>query len=304
MTDPTVSVPAPDFLVPHARQFHADGLVPAVPRRAATVLLLREAATATNPTGFEVYLLRRAATMPFASGVYAYPGGRVDPRDESVAVEWAGPSPQRWGVALGLDPAGARAVLCAAVREVFEETGVLLAGDVPATDAGTTRAGEAIVDLEAERAALVAGELGLAELLRGLDLPLRSDLLAPWARWITPVEEPRRYDTWFFLARLPRGQRTRDVSGEADHTVWLRPDAAGDLIMLPPTRMTLDDLASYPSINAAMAAPRDAATPVTPWVEFDGDQARLVIPDLPRADPSGVPGSGAAEPGAAGPGAA
>lgn len=250
----------PAWLVERARRFAAEGRTPAVPRRAATVLLLREAAP-----GFEVYAIRRAASMAFASGVYAFPGGGVDPRDEVADMEWVGPDPGWWADALGLPPAQARAVVCAAVREVFEESGVLLAGEVVDHD------------LESRRRAVLARELSLGALLGELGLPLRSDLLAPWSRWITPEVEPRRYDTWFFLARLPAGQHTRDVGGEADHTVWLRPDAAGDLPMLPPTRVTLAQVAACADIEAAMRAPRDAATPIIPRVELTEAGARLVI---------------------------
>ena len=83
-------------------------------------------------------------------------------------------------------------------------------------------------DWEADRAALVARELSFAEFLARRGLVLRSDLLGAWARWITPEFEPRRYDTWFFVAALPEGQRTRNASTEADRTVWIRPADAAD----------------------------------------------------------------------------
>ena len=117
-----------------------------------------------------------------------------------------------------------------------------------------------------QRAALVARDLGFAEFLRARDLTLRADLLAPWARWITPEFEPRRYDTYFFLARLPAGQLTRNVGGEADEVRWLRPIDRRGLPMLPPTRVTLKQVDAYDSIDELMAAAadRDAATPVVP----------------------------------------
>src|SRR5262249_59687085 len=92
-------------------------------RDAATVLLVRD-----GPAGLEVYLLRRVRGMPFAGGMTAYPGGSVDPRDSEVAVDWVGPAPAEWAAAFGTDAALARELLCAAVRETFEEAGVLLAG--------------------------------------------------------------------------------------------------------------------------------------------------------------------------------
>ena len=105
--------PVPPALVEHARRFRASGAVPAVPRVAATVLLLRPA-----DEGFEVYLIRRVVAMAFG-GMYAFPGGGVDPSDSTTHLDWAGPPPADWGVRLGLAPAAAQAVVCAAAREVF-----------------------------------------------------------------------------------------------------------------------------------------------------------------------------------------
>ncbi len=237
-------------LVEHARQFAAAGRAPVEPRLAATVLLLRPP--------LRVYLIRRARTMVFAADMYAFPGGSVDPRDADV--EWVAPAHR-----LGLPDARARAVACAAVREVFEETGVLLAGRSPAdvlADVSTD-------DWEQARRAVEAREVGFAELLRTRGLVLRADLLVPWSRWITPEFEPRRYDTYFFVARMPLGQRTREVGGEASHALWVTPQEAADLPMLPPTRVTLGQLAAAGSIEAVMAAERDVATPVTPRVVGD-----------------------------------
>lgn len=238
-------------------------LTPVTPRRAATVLLLRDSSDGTSD-GPAVHMLRRRASMAFAGGAYAYPGGGVDPRDEKP-VRWAGPSLAQWSAALGVDPVSAQAVVCAAVRETFEESGVLLAGpDGDSVVADTT--GES---WEADREALVSRELSFADFLARRELVLRSDLLGPWARWITPEFEERRYDTWFFVAMMPAGQRTLDVSGEADHTVWLRPAEAvegyrrGEMVMMPPTIATLRALLPYDSVKAALAgaAGRDL-TPV------------------------------------------
>ncbi|MEW2578816.1 NUDIX hydrolase [Streptomyces syringium] len=245
-------------------------LRPAAPRRAATVLLMRD--TTGGPT---VHMLRRRASMAFAGGAYAYPGGSVDPRDERD-VPWAGPSRTEWARRLGVDAAGAQAIVCAAVRETFEEAGVLLAGPTPeSVVADTTGA-----DWEADRAALVTRELSFADFLDRRDLVLRSDLLGGWARWITPEFEPRRYDTWFFVAALPEGQRTRNASTEADHTVWTAPaDAAagydrGELLMMPPTISTLRALLPHGTVAEVLAAAREAdLTPVLA-------QARLVAGEI------------------------
>ncbi|MBT2541919.1 NUDIX hydrolase [Streptomyces sp. ISL-44] len=230
----------------------ADGsLVPVDPRRAATVMLLRD-----TPAGPVVHMLRRRASMAFAGGAYAYPGGGVDPRDEEHQVGWAGPSRDDWAHRLGTDARTAQAIVCGAVRETFEEAGVLLAGETPDTVVGDTTGD----DWEADRQALVARELSFAEFLDRRGLRLRSDLLGAWARWITPEFEPRRYDTWFFVAALPEGQRTRNASTEADRTVWIRPaDAAdgydkGELLMMPPTISTLRSLEPYGSATEALAA--------------------------------------------------
>ncbi|MCY0947241.1 MULTISPECIES: NUDIX hydrolase [Streptomyces] len=255
----------------------ADGsITPVDPRRAATVMLLRD-----TPAGPAVHMLRRRASMAFAGGAYAYPGGGVDPRDEEHQVGWAGPSRSDWAARLGTDPATAQAIVCGAVRETFEEAGVLLAGETPDTVVGDTTGD----DWEADRAALVARELSFAAFLDRRGLRLRSDLLGAWARWITPEFEPRRYDTWFFVAALPVGQRTRNASTEADRTVWIRPaDAAagydkGELLMMPPTISTLRSLEPYGSAAEALgaAAAQDLA-PVLARASLEDGQLVLSWP--------------------------
>ncbi len=113
-----------DFAVPILADGSASGA--ARPRDAATVILLRDA-----PQGLEVLVLRRVPTMAFAPRMHVFPGGGVDPRDDEQALPWAGPDVGWWGEALGCPPAQARRLVCAAVREPFEETGVLLAGEAP-----------------------------------------------------------------------------------------------------------------------------------------------------------------------------
>ena len=233
-------------------------LTPVAPRRAATVMLLKD-----SEAGPVVHMLRRRASMAFAGGAYAYPGGGVDPRDDEHQIRWAGPTRAWWARRLGVDETSAQAVVCAAVRETYEEAGVLLAGPSPDSVVGDTTGD----DWEADRAALVARDLSFAEFLDRRGLVLRSDLLGAWARWITPEFESRRYDTWFFVAVLPEGQRTRNASTEADRTVWIRPaDAAagydkGELLMMPPTIATLRGIVAYESAADALAgaAARDLA---------------------------------------------
>jgi len=239
----------------------ADGtLTPVTPRRAATVMLLKDA-----ETGPAVHMLRRRASMAFAGGAYAYPGGGVDPRDDDHHVDWAGPTRAWWADRLGVAETEAQAIVCAAVRETYEEAGVLLAGPARDSVVGDTTG----PDWEADRAALVARDLSFAEFLERRGLVLRSDLLGAWTRWITPEFEPRRYDTWFFVAALPEGQRTRNVSTEADRTVWIRPAEAaasydkGELLMMPPTVATLRQLTRYArAAEALVAAPERDLTPV------------------------------------------
>ncbi len=246
------------------------------PKRAATVMLLRDA-----DGGPVVHMLRRRASMAFAGGAYAYPGGGVDPRDDDHQVGWAGPSLGDWALRLGVDPASAQAIVCAAVRETYEEAGVLLAGPTAGTVVGDTTGD----DWEADRRALVARELSFADFLQRRSLVLRSDLLGAWARWITPEFEPKRYDTWFFVAALPAGQRTRNASTEADRTVWISPAEAaegydkGELLMMPPTISTLRTLQPYATAAEALtgAAEQDM-TPVLARARLEGDEVVLSWP--------------------------
>ncbi len=255
----------------------ADGsLTPVAPRRAATVLLLKD-----TPDGPVVHMLRRRASMAFAGGAYAYPGGGVDPRDDDRQIRWAGPPRAWWAQRLGVDTAAAQAIVCAAVRETYEEAGVLLAGPRPDSVVGDTTGDE----WEADRAALVARELSFAEFLDRRGLVLRSDLLGAWARWITPEFEARRYDTWFFVAALPEGQRTRNASTEADRTVWIRPAEAaagydrGELLMMPPTIAALRQLLPYGTAAEALAAaPAREMTPVRATARLQGDEIVLSWP--------------------------
>jgi len=260
-------MPLPAAMLKRARDFAGP---PAPARPAATVVLLRP-----QDKTFDVYVLRRASTMVFG-GVYAFPGGGVDRDDRPQTIK------QDWPERLGVPEAEAKAVVGAAARELFEEAGVLLAGPAAAVALGDDGGGGLVGDVsgadwEAERVAVQRRELTMTELLERRGLRLRDDLLLPWARWITPEFEPKRFDTWFFVAVLPPAQTARDVSGEADRTTWISPADANGLTMLPPTRVMLSDLCAYQGISDVWKAERDAAAAVMPRVELTADGGVLVI---------------------------
>jgi 8-oxo-dGTP pyrophosphatase MutT (NUDIX family) len=254
---------------------------PAQPRDAATVMLLRPVAASGAGDGeapLEVYMLRRKSSMAFAPGAYVFPGGSVDARDADEHVAWAGPEPAEWGRVFDAPPQQAAALVCAAVRETFEESGVLLAGpSAESVVADTTGA-----DWEADRLALLDRSLSLAELLARRGLVLRSDLLRPWSRWITPVIEERRFDARFFAAALPAQQRTRDVGGEAAEVAWVSPaDAIAmgrqrEILLWPPTAVSLAELAACGNVESALR-PRKIR-PVLPEASVAEGAVWLTIP--------------------------
>ncbi|MGM1059664.1 NUDIX hydrolase [Saccharothrix sp. Mg75] len=245
---------------------------PAEPRDAATVVLVRD-----GDRGVEAFLLRRVAAMAFAGGMTVFPGGGVDPRDADASVAWSGPPPGWWASKFACSPELATALVCAAVRETFEESGVLLAGPSATTVVADTG------PYAAARAALVARELSFARFLADEGLVLRADLLRPWANWVTPPEEPRRYDTRFFVAVLPEGQRADGATTEASDAVWQRPaDAladweAGRRALMPPTWVTLSEVNDLGSVAAVLAEPREVEK-IIPKIVRDGDVLRVVLP--------------------------
>lgn len=286
------AVPGPhrDFRIPAVLEEHsrswlltpaAERVVPRL-RPSSTVMLLRDGAR-----GVEVFVLRRASSMAFAPGMVAFPGGGVDPRDADLDLPWAGPDLGEWARRLGSDEAVARELVIAAAREVFEECGVLLAGS----------SGHDVVDdltddsWEVERRHLLEREQSFGELLTRRGLVLRSDLLSLRAHWRTPVCEPRRYDTRFFAARLPEGQRALHLTTEAERVRWALPDdllraqEEGTEILLPPTQVMVEQLALVDDLDAWLAAAPAGVPPVVqPWpVEHDG-----VLWMRCPADPGGV----------------
>lgn len=238
-----------------------------VPRPAATVVLLRD-----GPDGLEAYLQLRPMGMGFAGGLWVFPGGRVDEadRDPGIDQRWAGPPLAAWAERLGLPVADARGHVVAACRETLEEAGLLLATPAPGAEA-----------VAEGRRELLDGSGGLAGLLARLGVRLDTGRLRYWAWWVTPEEEPRRYDTRFFLAEAAAGAAVTAHLAEAERERWLPPgEAAADLglPMLPPTRYTLRDLAAHTSVDEALAAAAgrrverilpvlDGAELVMPWRE-------------------------------------
>lgn len=261
----------PAEFLERARAAQDPSFVAVPPRDAATVALVRDA-----PGGMQVYLLRRVRGMAFAGGMHVFPGGSVDSADATADISWAGPAAGQWARDFATDEPTARSLVCAAVRETFEESGVLLAG----SSAHDLLADVSTDEWEHERVALESRQHSLSEVLARRGLVLRSDLLRPLAHWITPEVEPKRFDTRFFLARLPDGQVTRAAGTEADQRVWVRPADAleRDLTMLPPTRAVLAELAAYDDVGSALSATR-AIAPIMPKLRVrDDGQLVFLLP--------------------------
>ncbi|TQK31409.1 NUDIX hydrolase [Arthrobacter sp. SLBN-53] len=240
---------------------------PLVPRPASTVMLLRDQGSAES---LEVFLMRRHSAMDFVAGVMVFPGGGVDERDRGTGIAWYGPEPSWWAERMNVDVDLAEALVCAAARETFEESGVLFAG---AADDSDVLVDDASIYRE-QRAALANNSLSFADFLRDEQLVLRADLLRPWANWVTPVEErTRRYDTYFFAGALPAGQRADGENTESDRAFWSSPQAAldefaeGQSFLLPPTWSQLDSLNGR-TVAEVLATER-TITPMMPTLSAD-----------------------------------
>lgn len=275
--DPTIRLP--DSVVETLRTQDAGTAVAAEPRDAATVVLLRDGSSPAQGR-LEIHLMRRQTTMAFAAGMAVFPGGGVDERDLEADIGWAGPPVEDWAATLQTTVRGARALVCAAVRETFEECGVLLAGDAEGRVLSDT-AGDG---WEQDRALLADHTHSLADVLRARRLVLRTDLLRAWSRWTTPEFERRRYRSWFFLAVLPEGQQTRDVSTEAARVEWISVEDAirradsRDMLMLPPQYSTCLDLYGFSGVKELLAA-RWSPEIIAPTVGIDDHGALLVLPE-------------------------
>ena len=237
--------------------------VPALP--AATVTLVRDAGP-----GIEVLLLQRNFQSGFMPGMFLFPGGAIDAGDHAAAVlaRCADLDDERASAALGLAHGGLP-YWAGAIRESFEEAGVLLAYD----EAGAlVNPGEPhrIERFEEYRRRLNAGEHTLENMLVAEGLRLAVDRLTYFSHWITPVNAPRRYDTRFFVAVAPEGQEALPDNVEAIHHVWVQPGVAvdryraGEFKMRTPTIRTLEQFAAFGTVDSLIAALR--ALPSVPAI--------------------------------------
>lgn len=230
-------------------------------RPAATLLLVRDAPE------FQVLMVRRHHQIDFAGGALVFPGGKVEPHDADGAVDGG-----------DLDP-DERAARMAAIREAFEESGVLLAADgqgAPVTPGAA---------IDEARARVTAGE-PLGAVLAGLALAVRLDAVTPFARWIAPDVAPKRYDTRFYLAAAPADQIAACDGSETVDAEWIAPAEAlrlgelGERTVIFPTRMNLQRLAQSETVAQALQAAR--ARPlvtVEPQIESRNGQAWLILPE-------------------------
>jgi 8-oxo-dGTP pyrophosphatase MutT (NUDIX family) len=255
-------IPRDQLPVGFADQLETTVLSPVAPRPAATVVLVRD-----TDAGPETLLLRRHNRSGFAADAWVFPGGIVDEDDTDPAlpVLCDGPAPDEWAAALGItDPLEAFGYAAAAVREAFEETGILLARP-QVTQETPAKAPVADADHQRYRDELLAGRLTLRQLAAEAGIQYSLDQLTYIAHWITPEPEPRRYDTRFFLAAVPAAVEHMIHEPEMVEARWLSARVAvdgfreGTLKMLPPTVHTLRRLAEFGSaaeMQAALAGTR------------------------------------------------
>lgn len=253
---------------------------PIAPKPSATILLVRDGAR-----GLEVFMVQRHHQIDFATGAMVFPGGKVDEADAHPAL-----APRCDGaVAEEL-----RAIHVAAIRETFEECGVLLAR--PAGSRALVP-GIRLAEIEQRhRAALNAGERTLRQIVEAEDLRLANDLLVHFAHWITPVFMPKRFDTHFYLVAAPADQLAVHDGGESVDSLWTRPAdaeaerASGRRTIIFPTLMQVRKLGRSDSVAAAIAAAQSApVVSVLPRVEERGGEKLLVIPAEAGYDVTAAP---------------
>ena len=245
----------------------------AAARPAATIVLMRD-----SPNGLEVFMVVRHHAIDFASGALVFPGGRVDENDFALAGNAAlCPNPE----GLATEDLAFR---LAAIRETFEECGVLFARPghtIALIDGETLRSVE-----RSHRAPLAEGRIGFDSVLTAHDLLPATDLLTYFAHWITPRHQPKRYDTHFFLAEAPPEHLAVHDGSESVDSVWITPrqaladTVAGRFKLVFATQMNLMKLAGYSTVVEAIAAARAAAVvTVLPEVsQIDGTRRVLRVP--------------------------
>jgi 8-oxo-dGTP pyrophosphatase MutT (NUDIX family) len=241
---------------------------PVIPRPAATLLLLRD-----GVAGLEVLMTARHEESGFAAGALVFPGGKVEPEDRALRPSCAGCD--------GLDDT-ALGFRIAAIRETFEESGILLARNA----GGTALLSAAEFDGLRRRHSEAGTVPGFAALVAAAGLQLATDTLVPYAHWITPVDRPKRFDTHFFLAPTPVDQIAVHDGREAVETVWTTPQAtleAADreqVKLVFATRMNLVKLASSRTVTEALAAAtRDAVVTVCPEIVKTPEGPAIRIPE-------------------------
>jgi 8-oxo-dGTP pyrophosphatase MutT (NUDIX family) len=251
---------------------------PAEPVPAATIMLLRDAGTSP-----EVLLLERHAQSEFLPDLYVFPGGRVDPADYELSDRVSGlTAREAVARAPSVDPGAALAFFVAAIRETFEEAGLLLARR--RGEPGLV-SGELAAEICAHRLALQDGTLPLREIVESYDLELAADRLSVHGHWITPEVVPRRFDTLFFAAAAPRGHEAVHDGVESSDHVWIRPGEAiaqarrKQRQMIFPTLANLQTLTGFASVEDAMQSSHlREVVPVLPRLVGEGGDRRLVIP--------------------------
>jgi len=233
-----------------------------IPRDAATVILLRD----RSGGPYEVFLMRRHTNQAFMGGAYVFPGGRLDEADKDQGLaactgRFSATEARRLLQEPDLPEAAALGLFLAAIRETFEEAGVILARDTAGqlVDLADPETADRFADYRLE---LHEERITLMDLARRESLCYAPDLLIPYSHWITPEVEPRRFDTRFFLARLPEGQVALHDRMELTESCWATPafalaeHAAGRIVLMPPTFKTIEELAGFSSIEPLFAAAR------------------------------------------------
>jgi 8-oxo-dGTP pyrophosphatase MutT (NUDIX family) len=256
----------------------------AVPKKAATVILLRDKET----EGFDVFLLKRHEKSSFMGGNYVYPGGRVDREDGSLEIcsFSKGVTLEEARKILGgaLSPEESFAHWIAGIRELFEEAGVLLAYD-PKGKLLQLKDREQRERLLHYRELLQRDKITICELAQRENLLFALDHLHYYAHWITPEARPERFDTWFFIARYPLGQEASHDQKETTAGAWLTPRKAleenltGEVVLSPPTLKTLEDLSRFRNIEQIFdSLKKEDIQPILPILTKISDHPLLVFP--------------------------